>query len=264
MTGTAQPTAGPAASERRRRAALDPRRLFFIHLMKTAGGTLLQQIIANYERDEIYPRPGNDEDILEANYDIAYLTALPPERREKIRIFTGHFPYVAVDLLGMEVATVTILRDPVTRTISYLRHCKKRHEQHRELRLEEIYEDPLFHPFFVRNHQAKQFAMTAADEPQSYMDVLEVDERRLKHAKENLEKVDVIGLQAHFDELLGELESRFGWQRAEVKNRNVGRRGKVSRALKERIAEDNAADMEFYEHAVRLFERRRPARSAAR
>jgi Sulfotransferase family len=239
----------------------DGPRIFFIHVMKTAGGSLLQQIIANYREDEIYPRPANDVDILGANYEIGYLLSLPAERRNRIRIFTGHFPYATVEMLGIEVATITILRDPVARTISYLRHCKKRHSQHRQLRLEEIYEDPMFFPFFIHNHQAKQFALTAADNPQSYMDVLEVDESRLKLAKANLEKVDVIGLQESYDELLVELALRFGWNRAPVEDRNVGRRGKVSRSFKARIAEDNAMDMEFYEHAVQLVERRRAAKA---
>jgi len=242
--------------------AIDDRRIFFIHVMKTAGGTLLQQIIVNYERDEIYPRPANDDDILRANYDISYLLSLPLERRNRIRIFTGHFPYATVELLGIEVATITILRDPVARTISYLRHCKKRHAQHRQLRLEEIYEDPMFFPFFIHNHQAKQFALTAADRPESYMDVLEVDESRLELAKANLEKIDVIGLQESYDELLAELAWRFGWNRTPAEDRNVGRRGKVSRSFKERIAEDNAMDMEFYEHAVQLVDRRRAAKVA--
>lgn len=236
------------------------RKFFFIKVMKTAGGTLLQQILVNFERAEVYPYEKYDADLGAANYDIGYLTGLSAERRDEISVFTGHFPFVAVELLGMDLTTITILRDPVERTLSYLRHCKRHHDQHRDLPLEEIYEDPFFFPCFIENHQAKQFALTVDDRPQSYMDVLEVDGPRLELAKANLATVDVIGLRERFDDLLGELHHRFRWTSAAVKDRNVsrGEEGGVPPSFRRRIAADNAADMEFYEFARDLCEQRRP------
>jgi Sulfotransferase family len=241
------------------------RRFFFIHVMKTAGGTLSRQIIANFGRQAVYPFARHPPDIRAEDFSIAYLTALPEERRARIRVFTGHFPFVAVELLGMRLTTITLLRDPVERTISYLRHCKHHHERHRGLSLEEIYEDPLFYPCFIENHQAKMFALTAEDEPETYMDTLDVDHNRLELAKANLERVDVLGTQDRFDELLGELEQRFGWRCAEVANKNVasGGEARVPASFRRRIAEDNAADMEFFEHARILCERRRAVGAAS-
>ena len=227
--------------------------------MKTAGGTLLQQILANFERERVYPFGKYDPDLETANYGIEYLTGLSAERRDAISVFTGHFPFVAVELLGMELTTITILRDPVERTLSYLRHCKRHHEQHRELALEEIYEDPFFFPCFIDNHQAKQFAFTVEDEPQTYMDVLEVDSARLELAKANLAEVDVVGLQERFDDLLEELHERYGWTVAAVYDRNVSGDDSdgATESFRRRIAADNEADMEFYEFARELCEQRR-------
>jgi hypothetical protein len=234
------------------------RQYFFIHVMKTAGGTLRQQILANFERGEVYPFKELDPDMRDANYRIDYLVGLPPERRERIRVFTGHFPYVAVQLLGMELTTLTILRDPIERTLSYLRHCKQLHPQHRDLALEEIYEDPFFFPAFIKDHQAKLFAFSVHDRPESYMDALEVDSTRLARAKENLERIDVVGVQERFDELLREVQSRFGWRiMQQTKTRNATGTAGVSAAFRRRIAEDNRADMEFYEHACGICSRRR-------
>jgi hypothetical protein len=236
------------------------RRYFFIHVMKTAGGTLRRQILANFEREQVYPMRELDPDMRDANYRLDYLTSLPPERRAAIRVYTGHFPFVAVELLRMDLTTITILRDPVERTLSYLRHCKQRHPQHHALSLEEIYEDPFFFPSFIQDHQVKLFALTADDDPESYMDVLDVDEQRLRLAQANLERVDAVGVQERFDDLLRELEERFGWRRASVRNKNVGSEDVgVSKALRRRIAEDNHADMEFYEYARALCRRRRAA-----
>jgi hypothetical protein len=234
------------------------RKFFFIKLMKTGGGTLLQQILANFERARVYPYEKYDRDLETANYDIEYLTGLSTERRDAVSVFTGHFPFVAVELLGMQLTTITILRDPVERTLSYLRHCKRHHEQHRELPLEEIYEDPFFYRCFIENHQAKQFAFTGKDQPQAYMDVLEVDAARLELAKANLARVDVLGLQERFDDLLKDLHERYGWTLAAGKDRNVSGSGgdRVTESFRRRIAADNEADVEFYAFARDLCDQR--------
>jgi hypothetical protein len=233
--------------------------------MKTAGGTLRRQILANFDRGVVYPffLKHLDPDLMIANFDLAFLTSLSTEHRARVRVFTGHFPFVAVEMLGMELTTITVLREPVERTLSYLRHCQRYHDQHRGLSLEEIYEDPFFNPSFIKDHQAKLFAFTAADRPQSYMDALEVDAHRLELAKANLESVDVIGMQERFDELLGELHRRFGWRLTPTPDQHVNPGGGAAAPFRRRIAEDNQADIEFYEHARRLCERRRRAGAVA-
>jgi hypothetical protein len=153
--------------------------------------------------------------------------------------------------------TLTILRDPIERTISYHKHCKRYHDQHRTLSLEEIYEDPFTFPALIRNHQAKLFAMTPDDEPESYLDVIEIDDRRLEVAKANLERVDVLGLQEHFPELLEEMTHRYGWRFGHVDDHHVSEESKIPDSFRRRIADDNAADLAFYEHARQVWERRR-------
>ena len=54
------------------------RKFFFIHVMKTAGGTLRRQILANFEREQVYPMKRLDPDMRDANYRLDYLTSLPP------------------------------------------------------------------------------------------------------------------------------------------------------------------------------------------
>ena len=69
--------------------------------------------------------------MLMANMELEYLTGLPASRRARIRVFCGHFPFVAVELLGEEVTTITILRDPVERTLSFLRRGSRHHDSRR-------------------------------------------------------------------------------------------------------------------------------------
>ena len=237
----------------------DGQKFFFIHVMKTAGRTLRHHIKANFEEDEFYPCRGLDADMLSANIGLRYLTGLPPSRRARIRAYSGHFPFVAVELLGEEVTTITILRDPVARTLSFLRARKATHHPDDAVSLEEIYEEPLLFAALIRDHQAKLFALTADDEPGSYMRGLEIDADRLELAKRNLDSVDVVGTQDRFEELLSELGRRFGWRRGPVERMNASPKapGDAPASFRRRIADDHQADIEFYEHAVRLCERRR-------
>jgi hypothetical protein len=193
-----------------------------------------------------------------ANTSIEYLLSLPPERRASIRVFTGHFPFAVTEMMGIDFVRLTILRDPVERTVSYLKHCKRYHEGHRDLPLEEIYEDPFFYPCFIHNHQAKLFSMTPHDEFRSFMEVIEVDERRLALAQSNLEKVEVLGLHERYEEFLADIAVRFGWRFSDRPDLRVGDEPwTVSAHFRRRIASDNQADLAFYEFARRLHERRR-------
>jgi Sulfotransferase family len=248
-------------------------RFFFIHVMKTGGSTFSWQILANFKRDEVYPNAGLDP-LETATVSIDYLAALAPDRRARIRAYRGHFPLMATQVLGMEFVTLTVLRDPVERTISFLKHCKRYAQPHGSPSLEQIYGDryagshdspsleefyehPFLYPALIRDHQAKLFAMTPADGPRSYHHPFEIDDRRLEVAKANLERVDVLGLHERYPEFLEEMQRRYGWRVVPMRDVLVGDEVGVPRSLRRRIAEDNAADLEFYEHARRLWERRR-------
>src|SRR5919204_3168236 len=139
------------------------RRFFFLHVMRTGGGTLHQYMLKNFEPDQIYPAKGIDvhpsQDLhwLLPYFAIKALTSTSRTRRAQIRVFTGHFPFMAVELLGENLTTITILRDPVERTLSYLRLMRS-FGRDKGLPLEEIYEGPLLFPSLIRDHQAKLFA----------------------------------------------------------------------------------------------------------
>jgi len=238
--------------------------VFFVHVMKTGGATFRRHVYANFDAEEVYPNPRYDGDMRDANMSIEQLVTLPPERRALIRAYTGHFPFVATELLDLDFLTLTILRDPVDRTISYLKHCKRYHDQHRDLSLEEIYDDPFFFPSFIHNHQAKIFAMTTDDKLESYMDVIEIDDRRLEIAKSNLARVDVLGLNEHHEDFVTEVERSLGWRIGAVPNQRVSEESwEASSALRRRIASENEADVDFYEHARSLYDQRRRSRVGA-
>jgi hypothetical protein len=208
----------------------------------------------------------------------------------------GHVPYSVRSLLHDNYIAMTLLRDPIDRTLSYLKHCRRYHAEHHELALEEIYEDPWFHATFIQNYQTKIFSMSAQEalaenrfadgsprvpprrelgdgqnlsaELKLLRDcspgrlslecfaastgVINVDQKRLTVAKENLSSVEVVGITEHYDRFLKQLINRYGWEIKSIPRRHVGEMEAISPEFRNRIACDNAFDIELYEYARTL------------
>ena len=115
---------------------------------------------------------------------------------------------------------MTILRDPVERIISLLQQLRRgaawrdpsRPAPMATLALEEIYEKPDVYETLAHNHQTKLFSLTPDDAPTGYMQVVNVDDAWLAVAKQNLARVDVVGLTERYDQFLQEVVRRLGWR----------------------------------------------------
>lgn len=251
-----------------------PPPVLFVHVMKTGGTSVRRTLRETYRLDEVYPYAPLDLRHDEAgrldlvhHVSLPYVGSLAPARRAGIRVYIGHFPYVVRALLGVEVQVATLLRDPVERTISLL-HQLQRAQPWEEADgprplagrpLEEVYERPdVFGPL-VQDHQTKVFSMTLADEPHSYLDLVDVDRARLAVAKAALEEIEVLGTMEHFEDFMVEASTRFGWNRVAGARKNATDTEEPSgdAALRRRIAADNALDMELYDHARSLVAGRR-------
>lgn len=233
-------------------------RFFFVHVMKTGGATFRRHIEDNFPSPgAVYPDPELDGNLQEANILIDRLLQLPSERHDQIRAYTGHFPFVVPRIIDPRLITLTLLRDPVARTISYLQHCKRYHPRHRDLALEEIYEDGFLFPSLIRDHQVKLFAMTPEDRLESYMDIIEIDDARLRIAESNLERADVVGVHERYDDFLADVQRRFDWQIRERTSWRVSDEDwDVGDSFRQRIAADSPHDVAFYAFARDLVERR--------
>jgi len=236
----------------------------FIHVMKTAGTTFVRQLQQQFPPEAIYPCRGidySDPIDVDAYINIPRLRALTAERRSQIRVYTGHFPFMVRDLLDPGVITLTVLRDPIDRTISVLKQFKRREARFRDSPLEAIYEDRPIFRFFVENHQTKVFALAPEDNEVAINCGLDIDDTRFARARENLSRVDVIGLTESYDEFVAEVHDRFGWwpggvdlrERANVSTEDWD----VDPAFRERIAADNAYDLALYKYAKGLSVRSR-------
>jgi hypothetical protein len=95
--------------------------------------------------------------------------------------------------------------------------------------------------------------LTPGDHFESFLAQFDATPARLELAKRNLERLDALGVQERFEDFCSELSARYGWRQAPVDDRHVAsERCEAPRALRRRIAEDNRADCELYEHALSL------------
>lgn len=229
---------------------IDPdTRWYFLHVMKTAGTTFRGHIDNNFVPELVLPQPGVDERMFAAKADIRYLQAVPAERWDRLRMISAHVPIGLTDRLATTFTYLTILRDPVDRTLSWLRQRQRNHQPDESLH--QIYEQQtILRANYIDDHQVKQFAITADDGAVNHLHPVQMDDERLTIAKATLDRVAVVGFQDRLDEFLAQLHDRFGWRIEAVPDRNVGDDpAPAPSALRRQIDAENPWDRAFYEHA---------------
>ena len=250
-----------------------PDRFFFVHILKTGGTDLFTRLGGDpsisvdhaytFEERAIYPN-ATDGDVFTVAPQMAVdqLLARWEARRDEIRIVMGHFPLATVQLLDADFTTLTVVREPVERTLSFLRHHRKMTPDDRDKPFEEIYEDDFRFHGLVHNHMVKMFGLTPAEMTDGMLTRVDFDDGHLERAKAGLQSIDVWGLQEEFEAFCAELEARFGWTLGSPLWANRTAPADIPASLLERIAIDNALDVELYDFAVEAYaERTRRARA---
>jgi len=237
------------------------RRWFFVHMHKTAGTALYQRLQEEFPPDAIYPAVA-DQQAHQATLHVDLLRRRFDEHGGRLRLITGHFPLCTTELLGVPFVTMTLLRDPIERTLSALRDMRERDSVWRGRPLEEIYADPVRFQCLIHNHMVKMLSITPEEMTDGFLTVLELDRIHLERAKRNLvERIDVWGVQEHFEEFCNELVRRFGWNLGTARFANRSKPFDVDAGFRARIAQDNELDVELYRLALELRQERSPARS---
>jgi hypothetical protein len=235
---------------------VNERRFFFVHMMKTAGTALRYRLINHFSASAVYPAEGVDgqgKDLVEGVLSIKYLLDRLAERGDEVRVITGHFPLCTADLLGERFTTFTLLREPVERTLSFLRDRRDHGPaEHRDRPLEQIYDDPFWFNGFAHNHMTKMLSLTVAELQNGMFTHVGFSRERIDRAMEAVARMDAVGLQERYEDFCGELTARFGWDLGEPQVVNASEPVEVPDAFRERIAEDNALDVELYEFARQL------------
>jgi hypothetical protein len=127
--------------------------------MKSGGTTVRGLVRSNVPSHRCWP--DNAERFVDsgAYVDVRRLQNFDHDHEQTLA-YCGHYPLAARELLKVRALTMTVLRDPVERTLSWLRQAQRRSPEHDGQSLEEIYEDPWFTPRFLGNHQTKVLSMS--------------------------------------------------------------------------------------------------------
>jgi sulfotransferase famil protein len=232
--------------------------LFFLHIPKTGGTSLTKLLARHYPPDEVLPVPDRSD-------RRRMLRELPPERLAKIRLVAGHFWFGpndrgVHDLLCADPVTITMLRDPIARTISTYRHVVGRpgHPLHGEVpgdSLLSFLRDPRAQGH-LRNIQARwlvgQPAHDRSDMP---------DDELLGRARQRLEELAFTGIFERFEESVSLLSWLMGWKSAQGiprLNRAPSNTGQVELSAEERaeIVRLTEVDRTIHGDARRLLDRR--------
>jgi len=238
-------------------------RFFVAHMQKTAGTALRDRLRATFDEHEIYPNGTDGPDARISVISVAHLRERWAARGHEIRLLTGHFPVRTTELLGATpFVTMTVLRHPVERTLSFLRHQAARRQRGatEDTPIVEIYEDPFRFEAMIQNHMTRTLSLSPEEmlEGDGVLTRVPDTPERLERAKEALERLDLFGVQERFEEFCAELSTRFGLDVGGPLRTNTTEAGDVPDGFADRIAEDNALDMDLYHHACRLYQERHP------
>jgi hypothetical protein len=245
-------------------------RIVFLHIMKT-GGTSLSDLL------EQWAGPAGAR----VGIPLDDLAVMPRPQLARLRAVSGHIPYEALSLIPASFRTVTVLRDPVSRTVSHYRELRRSSASHRDLSLDEFLHDDVY-DVPSGNYQARALAHTI-DLPGAWVDysperryreaggdpdqdyplqalfdstpLLVEDNQLFETAARNLSKLDFVGVTADLASLAARIGALFGARPVAVPRLNTSEALEhvdVPAPLRRRIEERTAVDRELYDVAVRL------------
>lgn len=253
------------------------RPLCFIHLLKT-GGTALVSGLRRLLPPEL---------CLTGLY-LDHLVALPGYALDGAAVIAGHLPYEAVELLPVQRAICTVLRDPVERTLSHYSHLTRHPDvrrHHPDLSLERYLQAPEWQGH-ARNHQARRLVLRmgitgawrdfsprerleslgwdfSADFPHpldALLDRVPLDvpnDELERRAIDVLSSIELVGVTERLDDLYRRAAGCLGITDPPPLGReNVGPnrawRDDLPPELIDTILEQNAVDLALYERAAAL------------
>jgi hypothetical protein len=230
--------------------------IFFCHLPKTAGTTLRIALERQFLPEQIVPNAHMMASIGGHYSPIGAVEKILNSRGSEIRLFRGHYHYSAHSWLD-DPLTIVVLREPVSRTISEIKHYVSINQITAQDALSALDEGTL--PISTDNLMTRYLGGTLFDgsnDPTNrrhhklLRGPIKDPSKRLDSALLALDTVTILGLTEEFSLLVRDVKRILGINIPEERF-NVGRvqAFKVSERGLETIRLANLLDIELYRHA---------------
>ena len=145
--------------------------------------------------------------------------------------YTNHFSLCTAELIYGRCTMLTLPREPVERTLSYLRHYRATNQPIGTGRSRRSTMTPFRFHGLAYKYMTKMLSLTPAEMTAGMLTPLDFNRGRLQRAKGALARIGAVGLQGHFDHFCRFLAARFGRHLGEPvepsrSNRRGQRRGR--------------------------------------
>lgn len=222
----------------------------FYHVPKTAGSTIMSILDNQFDSKEIYP--------------FFFQKKINESRNlENYNLFHGHFYFSLTQTkIANNAINITFFRNPVDRILSEYRYIIKHFDYLSDEDKSKVFQGHKAQPLFLihpeTNIGVNGFCLCLSsfleDDPNKSID------EHLASAKKNLEEFFFVGITERMEESIHLLFNLLGWPIPEAQiprlNTTDGYIEKYPDELIEEIKRLNWADIELYEFAKTLFERK--------
>ncbi len=211
---------------------------FFMHMPKT-GGTTFRKMLTNHFPDGSY-YPVQKELISNQGkyYTQKQLVEEHPELLKKPLVM-GHYNIDLVKHLQPGVKTIVFLRNPIERILSHISHIINNDPKYKAANPNDVVKDR------IKQMGNLQTRLLRSKDSKNFNDI-----------KENLKKIEFIGVQEDFADSIQFLNSSFGWNLDLIEKENVSsrlNREKLSEKSMSIICRNSIQDILMYDYACQLY-----------
>jgi hypothetical protein len=226
--------------------------IFFLHIPKTAGSSLIDILQMQVNPGEFYSFPDGPDQVQQP----------PIEVMQAARIVRGHRMYDFQKYFARRPFVITLLRNPYDRVISNYAHIARNNAPRlvklARVKAPERGEEPVTLEEYISSppmqNRLIQFLIghNGALKPPY--------KEHVALAKVHLESLAFFGLKERFDDSVKLLAYTFGWSpikmEAKLNLAPSDSKPKVTPEIQELLEKTNKLDMELYQYACELFDHR--------